>query len=256
MVMEKKTSRPTLGRVGTAALCVLLLMALSGCNFSMMDYYFGDLFGRGKKPDKPPQQLAVEGVQKMQQKDYGDALKAFRTLKERYPYSKYAILAELKVADAHFLKGQYPEAAVAYEEFVRLHPRNDIVPYILYQIGMCHFLSFRATDRDQDETKLAMESFQRLVQAFPQSEYSQRAKKQLLECTKRLAYHEYHIAKFYFGRDRFEAAKVRLDKLTSTYPDATRELGLQKDVEKMQASCDRRIAAGGNKPSIWIRMGF
>jgi outer membrane protein assembly factor BamD len=101
-----------------------------------------------------------------------------------------------------------------------------------------------------------MESFQRLVQAFPQSEYSQRAKKQLLECTKRLAYHEYHIAKFYFGRDRFEAAKVRLDKLTSTYPDATRELGLQKDVEKMQASCDRRIAAGGNKPSIWTRMGF
>jgi outer membrane protein assembly factor BamD len=254
--MMTKTSSPIFGRVATVALLILLLTAVSGCNFSMLEFYFGDLFSGGKKTDKPPQQLAVEGVQKMQSKDYGDALKAFRTLKERYPYSKYAILAELKVADAHFLKGQYAEAAVAYEEFVRLHPRNEIIPYILYQIGMCHFLSFRATDRDQEETKLAMESFQRLIQAFPQTEHSQRAKKQLLECNKRLAYHEFHIAKFYFGQDKFEAAKVRLDRLTSVYPDATRELGLQKDVEKMLASCERRIAKGGSKPSIWTRMGF
>jgi outer membrane protein assembly factor BamD len=254
--MENQTLRPILRRLGAVALIALAALALSGCNFSLLEFYFGDLFGGGKKPDKPPQQLAVEGVQKMQEKDYGDALKAFRTIKERYPYSKYAILAELKVADAHFLKGQYAEAAVAYEEFVRLHPRNEIIPYILYQIGMCHFLSFRATDRDQEETKLAMESFQRLIQAFPQSEYSQRAKKQLLECTKRLAYHEYHIARFYFRQEKYDAARVRLEKLTSTYPEETRDLGLEKSVEKMLSSCKRHIDAGDIKPSIWTRIGF
>jgi outer membrane protein assembly factor BamD len=254
--MENQTPRPILRRLGAVALIALTALTLSGCNFSLLEFYFGDLFGGGKKPDKPPQQLAVEGVQKMQEKDYGDALKAFRTIKERYPYSKYAILAELKVADAHFLKGQYAEAAVAYEEFVRLHPRNEIIPYILYQIGMCHFLSFRATDRDQEETKLAMESFQRLIQAFPQSEYSQRAKKQLLECTKRLAYHEYHIARFYFRQEKYDAARVRLEKLTSTYPEETRNLGLEKSVEKMLSSCKRHIDAGDSKPSIWTRIGF
>jgi outer membrane protein assembly factor BamD len=254
--MENQTPRFNLRRLGALALIALTALVLSGCNFSLLEFYFGDLFGSGKKPDKPPQQLAVEGVQKMQEKDYGDALKAFRTIKERYPYSKYAILAELKVADAHFLKGQYAEAAVAYEEFVRLHPRNEIIPYILYQIGMCHFLSFRATDRDQEETKLAMESFQRLMQAFPQSEYSQRAKKQLLECTKRLAYHEYHIARYYYRQEKYEAASVRLEKLTTAYPEETRDLGLQKSVEKMLSSCKRHIDAGDSKPSIWTRIGF
>ncbi len=256
MVTEKKTTGFVSGRVGAAAMLILWLMLLPGCNLSLTEYYFGDLFGSGKKPDKPPQQLAYEGVQKLQKKDYGDALKAFKTLKERYPYSKYAILAEMKVADAHFLKGQYADAAVAYEEFVRLHPRNEIVPYILYQIGMCHFLSFRDTDRDQEETRLATESFKRLVQAFPNTEYSLRAKKQLLECHKRLAYHEYRIAQFYYSKMEYQAAKNRLDRVNSEYSDAARELGLQKDMDKILASCERHLAAGGKKPSIWSRVGF
>lgn len=254
MVTEKKTAGTV--RAGAVLLVVLWLMLLSGCNFSLLEYYFGDLFGKGKKPDKPPQQLAYEGVQNLQKKDYGDALKAFKTLKERYPYSKYAILAELKVADAYFLKGQYAEAAVAYEEFARLHPRNEIVPYILYQIGMCHFLSYRDTDRDQEHTRMATESFKRLIKAFPNTEYALRANKQLFECQKRIAYHEYRIGKYYYNKNKFQAAKNRLDKVNGEYQDAAQALGLQKDMDKMLATCDRRLAAGPEKPSIWTRMGF
>jgi outer membrane protein assembly factor BamD len=254
MVTEKKTAGAV--RAAAVLLVVLWLMLLPGCNFSMLEYYFGDLFGKGKKPDKPPQQLAIEGVQNLQKKDYGDALKAFKTLKERYPYSKYAILAELKVADAYFLKGQYPEAAVAYEEFARLHPRNEIVPYILYQIGMCHFLSYRDTDRDQEHTRLATESFKRLIKAFPNTEYALRANKQLFECQKRIAYHEYRIGKYYYNKNKFQAAKNRLDKVNGEYQDAAQALGIQKDMDKMLATCERRLAAGPEKPSVWTRMGF
>jgi outer membrane protein assembly factor BamD len=242
--------------LAAGVLSLALLIAVSGCNISLLEFYFGDLFGGSKKVDKPAQQLAVEGVQKMQQKDYGDALKAFQQLKERYPYSKYAILAELKVADAHFYKGQYAEAAIAYEEFARLHPRNEIIPYILYQIGMCHFLSFHSTDRDPEETRLAMDAFQRLIKAFPQSEYSQKAEKQLFECRKRLASHEFYVAQFYYRLERYQAAKVRLDKLTDSYADATEALGFEKDVKKMLAKCDKEVNKGESKGSIWMRMGF
>jgi outer membrane protein assembly factor BamD len=256
--MNRYNQAPNRSRrlLAAGALSFSLMIGVSGCNMSLLDFYFGDLFGSGKKIDKPPQQLAVEGVQKMQQQDYGDALKAFRQLKERYPYSKYAILAELKVADAHFYKGQYAEAAIAYEEFARLHPRNEIIPYILYQIGMCHFLSFHSIDRDPEETRLAIDSFQRLIKAFPQSEYSQKAEKQLLECRKRLASHEFYVAQYYYRLEKYQAAKDRLDRLTNGYPEAAHALGLEKDVKKMLAKCEKEIGKGAARPNIWSRMGF
>jgi outer membrane protein assembly factor BamD len=243
-------------RLAGAALVIWLLISLAGCNNYLLEFYFGDLFSSGKKTEKSPQQLAMEGVQKMQEKDYGDAVKAFQQLKERYPYSKYAILAELKLADAYYQNGEYSEAAVAYEEFARLHPRNEVIPYVLYQIGMCHFLSFESVDTDQEETRLAVDAFQRLVQAFPQSEYSAKARQQLLECRKRLAFHEFLVARFYYRTEKYVAAKERLDFLTARYPEAVPALGLQDEVQVMLAECERELGRPEAKASIWMRIGL
>ena len=192
----------------------------------------------------------------MQKKNYEAARKDFQALKEHYPYSKYAPLAELKLGDARYYNKEYSEASMAYEEFVRLHPRNEVVPYVLYQIGMCHFLLFSATDRDPEETRSAIETFQKLIQAFPQSEYAVRGKKQLFECQKRLVAHEYSVGEFYFRLKEYRSTKDRLDKIVREYPQAMRELGYEKDVTKMLAVCEKEIAKGPKKPSVWTRWGF
>ena len=234
------------------------MLGISGCDSYLVKFYFGDTFSKGPSSslEKTAEQLVIEGTQKMQKKDYEDAIKAFQQLKERYPYSKYAILAELKLGDAHFYNKDYADAAMAYEEFARLHPRNEVVPYVLYQIGMCHFLSFTTVDRDQEETRLAMEAFQRLMQAFPQSEYSLRANKQLFECQKRIVAHEFHVGRLYYIMGEFYAAKERLDFISRNYPLAVRDLGYEAEIDKMLAVCERRLAEGGKKPSVWSRMGF
>jgi len=235
---------------------LLILLFSSGCGTYVGQYYFGDLFGKGSSTtDKNAEQLAFEGTQNMREKDYNDALTAFKQLKEHYPYSKYAILAELKIGDAQFHEKQYSEAALAYEEFVRLHPRNEVVPYVLYQIGMCHFLSFSTIDRDQEETRLAMDSFQRLIQAYPQSEYAQKGSKQLFECQKRIVAHEYYVGEFYVHREKYRSAKERLDKISKAYPEAVKALGYQESISSMLAQCNKH-AGEEEKPSIWTRIGF
>lgn len=236
---------------------LIMLLLSSGCGTNLGQYYFGDLFGKGSSTtEKNPEQLAFEGTQKMREKDYEDALKAFKQLKEHYPYSKYAILAELKIGDAQFHEKHYTEAALAYEEFARLHPRNEVVPYVLYQIGMCHFLSFTTIDRDPEETRLAMESFQRVVQSYPQSEYGRRAAKQLFECQKRIVAHDYYVGEFYFHREEYRSAKDRLDKISKSYPDAVKDLGYQESVRKMLIQCEKHAGDGERKPSFWTRIGF
>ncbi|MBP8646451.1 MAG: outer membrane protein assembly factor BamD [Syntrophobacteraceae bacterium] len=236
---------------------VSAVLATGGCGTNLREFYFGDLFGKTSSTvNKNAAQLAQEGMQKMREKKYGDALEAFKQIKEHYPYSKYAILAELKIGDAHFQRREYSEAAIAYEEFARLHPRNEVVPYVLYQIGMCHFLSFSTVERDQEETRLAVEAFQRLVQTFPESEYARKAKKQLFECKKRIVAHDYNVGRFYYRQGEYRAAKERLQKMVMTYPDAVKELGYLDSVNEILEVCEKEISKGEKKPSIWTRLGL
>lgn len=238
--------------------CILFaLIVTGGCGTSLTQYYFGDLFGKSSSAAaKSAEQLAMDGTQAMREKDYDEALKCFQQLKERYPYSKYAILAELKLGDAYFYNRRYSEAAIAYEEFVRLHPRNEVAPYVLYQIGMCHFLGFSTTDRDQEETRLAMDAYRRLIQTYPGSEYSRRAEKQIYECQKRLVAYEFQVGKFYFRSGRYASAKNRLETIYKMYPEATRELGHEDEIKEMLTESEAQIAKGERKPSIWSRIGF
>ncbi len=238
-------------------ICLLWSLAATGCGTDLKQFYFGDLFGKGSSTiDQNAEQLAMEGMEKMKEKDYDDALKAFRKLKEQYPYSKYAILAELKLGDAHFQEREYGEAALAYEEFARLHPRNEVIPYVLYQIGMSHFLSFTTIDRDQGETQQAMEAFQRVIQAFPETQYAKKAQEQMFECQKRLVAHELYVGEFYFKQGRYRSAKERLEKISRAYPDAVRELGYEQSVREMMEVSDQELTKGEAKPSIWSRIGF
>jgi len=238
-----------------AVLCILATTA--SCGVNVVQFYFADLFGKSSSPlEKNADILAVEGMQMMQKKDYEKAVKAFQQLKEHYPYSKYAPLAELKLGDAHFYNKDYTQAAIAYDEFVRLHPRNEVVPYVIYQTGMCHFLSFSSVDRDPEETRLAVESFQRVVQNYPQSEYAKRAHKQALECQKRIVAHEFNVGRFYYVEGKYSSAKKRLEIASMIYPQAVADLGYQKDIDKMVADCEKHISQGEEKPSIWTRWGF
>ncbi len=244
-------------RLLTGMAILVLLATSSGCGTNLVDYYFGGLFGkRSSTIDKNAEQLAIEGTQKMREKKYKDALKSFQKLKEQYPYSKYAILADLKLGDAHFYSGNYGDAAIAYEEFARLHPRNEVVPYVMYQIGMSHFLGFSTIDRDPAETQAAIEAFQRVIQTYPESQYALRARKQLFECEKRLVAHEFYVGEFYFKRENYQASKDRLERISKSYPEAVKELGYEASIKKMLEASEKQLAKGPRKPSLWKRVGF
>ena len=240
-------------------LLLMALLVLNGCTSlrNFKENHIDTLFS--KKPptiDKTAEQLALSGMAKLDKKDYTGAAEEFKKLKEHYPYSKYAILADLKIGDAYFGARKYNEAAMSYEEFVRLHPRNEVIPYVLYQVGMSHFLTFTNVDRDPEETKTAMQAFEKVIQNSPQSEYAAKSKKQIAECKKRIISHMFSVAKHYYINERYSAAKTRLDTMIQQYPQEVADLGYKTDVQKMLAKCDKEVAKGERKPDFWTRVGF
>lgn len=196
--------------------CVFLF-SVSGCA----------LFNKGhNKMEKTAQQLAEEGVDAFRNGNFKESIKSFETLKDWYPFSKYAILAELKIADAHYeiadahYEGEgYDVALSAYHEFEKMHPLNDAVPYVIYREGMCWYKRISTVDRDQSFAKKGLAQFKRLVARFPNSKYADNAAKKIKKCIDNLAGHEFYVANFYLKAKHYKAALKRFEYIFAHYPD-------------------------------------
>ena len=161
----------------------------------------------------------MEGVRLYEKKRYRDALEAFEQLKEWYPFSPYVSLAELKRADSLYKIKEYPQAILAYEEFENLHPQNEAVPYVIYQIGRCYFDQMDTVDRDQMATQQAITVFERLVQQHPQSPYAEKANEHIATCRQNLAGHELYVGRHYFKTKRYKGALSRMQTIVKKYPE-------------------------------------
>jgi outer membrane protein assembly factor BamD len=173
----------------------------------------------GTKPEKPAPELARDGVEAFNSGNYRNAIESFETLKDWYPFSKYAILAELKIADAHYRLYEYDEAVFAYEEFENLHPRNEAVPYVIYQIGRCYFDRIDTVDRDQTSARKALDTFTRLSKKFPEDAYALKARGHIIKCQQSLAGNDFYVGHFYYKTKHYKAALARFQSVLVTHPD-------------------------------------
>jgi len=178
--------------------------------------------------EKTADELIAEGLEYYENESYQKAIKSFEDLKDWYPFSKYAIVAELKIADAHYHLEEYEDAVFAYEEFENLHPRNEKTPYAVYQIAKCHFNRVDTIDRDQTSARKALDTFNRLIKYYPDSSYIPQAKEEKNECIKSLAGNELYVALFYYNTEYYKAALHRFKAVITDYPDVgTHQTALQ-----------------------------
>ncbi len=186
----------------------ILIVFLTGCS----------IFEESSQMNKTAQQLAAEGAAAFMNEDYEEAVKAYTDLKDWYPFSKFAILAELKIADAHFHLEAYDEAVVAYESFEQMHPRNEAVPYVINQIGMSWYKQIDTVDRDPSPAKNAMAQFMRLLKQFPDSEFGEEAVAYIEACIDNIAGHELYVANYYNKTKEYTAALKRYEYIVEFYP--------------------------------------
>ncbi|MDY6951259.1 MAG: outer membrane protein assembly factor BamD [Thermodesulfobacteriota bacterium] len=187
--------------------------------------------------ERTAQELAHEGMEAFRDENYSRSVEAFEKLRDWYPFSKYAILAELKLGDAHYHLRQYNEAVVAYEAFESLHPKNEAVPYVVYQIGRCYFDQLQAVDRDQTTAQEAVQTFARLIRSYPGSPQAKKAKAHIRVCQRNLAGHEFHVGRFYYRTKHYKAALERFKTVLTSYPD----LGVHYQALQYVALCKARI---------------
>ncbi len=151
---------------------------------------------------------------------YEEAIMKYQEVKNQHPYSKFATLAELAIADVHFKREAYIESQGAYQLFKDFHPKHPKIAYVTYQLGLSYFNQLPSTiDRDLTIAKKAIIYFREVERSYSRSEYAKKATEKRNESLKRLAQKELYIADFYFKRESYKSALGRYEGLLETYPN-------------------------------------
>lgn len=151
---------------------------------------------------------------------YEEAVQKYQDVRSKHPYSKFATQAELKIADVHFAREAYIEAASAYQLFKDFHPKNPQSDYVTYRLALSYYNQLPSTiDRDLSVADKAILYFDELLNSYPQSQYVADARKKKEAAIKMQAERELYIANFYFKREIFDSALARFEFLLKTYPN-------------------------------------
>jgi outer membrane protein assembly factor BamD len=172
-----------------------------------------------KKPGNPGD-LYVEGVNLMKQKKYGKAIERFSEIRDNYPFDALAMLATVKLGDVYFEKEEYILASGVYEEFLKAHPEDENIPYVLLQAGQCYERLSLSIDRDQGYTNKAIERFTYLQNRYGNSTYAANVGDRIKKMTEKLSDREIYVASFYYRTYQYNAAITRFDYFLAKYPGA------------------------------------
>ena len=236
-----------------------ILILLNSCGTiskisSGISAHFSESFKKKEKEEEPLLTELLKNAEKNFAKgNYELAYEYYKEIRDKFPGTPQAVLAELRMADSKFWQEEYLEAITLYKEFEKFYPNNEAIPYVIYQIGTCYYKMKRSYDRDQSYTKKAISAYQRLLQNFPNSPYKAEAKKRIKELKELLAQHELYVAKFYYKIKYYRGAYQRILYILNNYPDtfASKEAQKLASIYYQKALLETKELEKGTKKDFW-----
>lgn len=206
-----------LARLLLPALCLIPPFIGQGCGSAPVEANYAD----------SARAAYDEAMEYFEDEDFLEAVKRLTTVKNKYAYSKYAALAELRIADAYYEQEKWVEAIDAYRTFAQSRPNHGDVPYALWRVGRSYFEQIPSDffilppvhERDPAATKDALRALGTFVDRYPDHEQTPDARERILACRRLLADQELYVARFYMRQDRPVSARGRLEGIVAQYAD-------------------------------------
>jgi outer membrane protein assembly factor BamD len=175
------------------------------------------------------EQLYADAKDEMNSGNWATAISVLEKLESRYPFGRFAQQAQIDTAYARWKEGEPALALAAIDRFIKLYPNHENIDYVLYLKGLINFndrssLFTRFTgedlsERDPKAAREAFDTFQELVNRFPNSKYASDASARMRYLLDMLASNEVHVARFYMRRGAVLASVNRAQAVVRQYQD-------------------------------------
>lgn len=232
-VMKPPAGRPW--RATGAAAALLALSVLAGCGSTQKD-----------DDRSSVEKLYAEAKEDLASGSYDLAVKQLERVEGRAAGTLLAQQAMLDLAYAKWRLNERVEAITTLDRFIKLHPSSPALDYALYLKGVVNFnetMGFLSSvsrqdlsERDQQASRDSYQAFEQLVQAFPESKYSDDARARMGYIVNALADYELHVARYYFRRQAFLAAANRAQLAVREFPQTP---AVEEALYIMAASYDK-----------------
>lgn len=217
--MRNLTDRTLLRRL--VPLCAAVML-LAGCEtLSSLNPWSGkadDLQASTTPGNVPPvEQLYNNGVDALNQRRLSTAVTQFDSIEQNYPYSSWAVNAQLMRGYSEYLQNRYTESIGTLDRFIQLHPTHRDIAYAYYLRALSYYEQIADIQRDQKGTQLALAALQDVVNRFPGSAYARDARLKVDLCRDHLAGKEMEVGRFYLNQKLYAAAMGRFQRVVDDY---------------------------------------
>lgn len=203
----------------TNLLLVLAALALAGC---------------GSSPNDPRESTAedmyAEARQEMDNGAYDAAIKRLARVEALGAGTLLAQQAQIDLAYVQWRTNEREAALATLDRFIKFNPSSPAFDYALYLRGLVNFndnLGFLASisrqdlsERDQQASRDAFQSFKQLTEQFPDSRYTPDAAVRMSYIVNALASHEVHVARYYYRRGAYVAAANRAQRAVADFQNS------------------------------------
>jgi outer membrane protein assembly factor BamD len=171
-----------------------------------------------------------EALKSFKAREWEDAKALFTDIKKLFPYTRYARLSELRLADIEFEQEKFAESVTAYREYVQNHKNDPEIEYARYRVTKALFKDIDDTfflppqeERDQATAFEAYKEIRSYLRDYPRTPFEKEERYMYEVVVGRLVRHEMYVARFYLRADNFPAAVARLDYAVKTFAGSTLE---------------------------------
>ena len=158
-----------------------------------------------------------EGMKALEGGDVLFAAKKFNEAEILFPQSDWAPNSALMAAYAYYTQDYYADVAAEIERFIRVYPKHKNLDYAYYLLAITYYEQIVDEKKDLQSILNAKNTFQIVINKFPNTEYALDAKFKMNLIDDILASKEMYIGRYYFDQKKWIPAVNRFKTVIDDY---------------------------------------
>jgi len=158
-----------------------------------------------------------EGLKALEEGDVLFAAKKFNEVEILFPQSDWAPNSALMAAYAYYTQDYYSDVTAEIERFIKVYPKNKNLDYAYYLLAITYYEQIIDEKKDLQSILNAKNTFEIVINKFPNTEYALDAKFKMNLIDDILASKEMYIGRYYFDKKKWIPAINRFKTVIDDY---------------------------------------
>lgn len=175
------------------------------------------LFSCSKKVKPTVERDYIKAYETLIDGGYSEAAQLFEKIEDDYPFSDLASKAQTMAAYAYYKNEDYEEVDRIVDDFIRINPNHDSIPYMLYLKGRGYYNKIPDIKRAQDSARKASQIFREVRARFPETKYADDVRLKLVNVDNHIAGALMSVGRYQMRQENYVGAIKNFEEVIYRY---------------------------------------